>query len=75
MPLALMSRQSRLSGDNEMIPGAVHISPSICLAIEENLGKPQLGNRQMKAVRPVIALNGVHYLQMRSVGSQGTQER
>ena len=28
----------------------------------------------MKAVRPVIALNGIHFLQMRSVRSQSTQE-
>ena len=34
-------------GKNEMIPGAVHKSPAICLA-EENLGKPQLGDRLMK---------------------------
>ena len=31
--------------DNEMIPGAVHRSPGICLQAEENLGKPQLGDR------------------------------
>ena len=29
--------------DNEMIPGAMHISPGICLTAEENPGKPQLG--------------------------------
>ena len=30
-------------GDNEMIPGAVHRSPAICLKAEENPGKHQLG--------------------------------
>ena len=49
--------------DNEMIPGAVRRSP------EENPGKPQLRDRLPKAVRQVIASNGVFYLQMRSVGS------
>ena len=41
-------RQSRLSankGDDEMIPGFVHISPGICLTAEENPEKPQLGDR------------------------------
>ena len=31
-------------GDNEMIPGAVHRPPGICLRTEENPGKPQLGD-------------------------------
>ena len=31
-------------GDNEMILGAVHRSPGICLTAEENLRKPQLGD-------------------------------
>jgi hypothetical protein len=35
-------------GDNEIIPRAVHRSPSICLRAEENPGKPQLGDRLMK---------------------------
>ena len=35
-------------GDNEMIPGAVQRSPGIFLTAEENLGKPQLGDRLMK---------------------------
>ena len=30
--------------DNEMIPGAVHRYPGICLTAEVNLGKPQLGD-------------------------------
>ena len=29
-------------GDNEMITGTVHRSPEICLAAEENPGKPQV---------------------------------
>ena len=35
-------------GDNEMILGTVHRSPSIYLTAEENPGKPQLGDRLMK---------------------------
>ena len=31
------------NGDNEMILGAVHRSPGICLTAEENPRKPQLG--------------------------------
>ena len=31
--------------DNEMIPGTVHRSPDICLAVQENPEKPQLGAR------------------------------
>ena len=34
-------------GDDEMILGAVHRSPGICLTAEENPGKPQLGDRLM----------------------------
>ena len=34
--------------DNEMIPGAVHRSPGICLTVEKNPGKRQLGDRLMK---------------------------
>ena len=37
-------------GDNEMILGAVHISPGICLTAEENPRKPQLGDRLMKGL-------------------------
>ena len=36
--------------DNEMILGAVHRSPGICLTAEENLRKPQLGDRLMKGL-------------------------
>ena len=36
---------------------------------EENPGKFQLGDSLMKAVRPVIASNGVPYLQTKLTGS------
>ena len=36
-------------GDNEMIPGAMHRSSNINSTVEENPGKPQLGDRLMKA--------------------------
>ena len=62
-------------GDNEMSLGAVLRSSGICLTAKENPRKPQLGDRLMKAVRPVIALNGVPYLQMRSVGSHSLSGR
>ena len=62
-------------GDNEMILRAVHKSPGICLAAEENPGKPQLGDRLMKTVRSGIALNRITFLQMRSVESHSTSER
>ena len=42
---------------------------------EENTGKAQLGDRQMNAMRSVIASNGVTFLQMRSVGSHSTSGR
>ena len=35
-------------GDNEIILGAVHRSPGICLTAEKNPRKPQLGDRLMK---------------------------
>ena len=37
-------------GDNEMILGAVHRSPGICLTAEENPRKPQLDDRLMKGL-------------------------
>ena len=37
-------------GDNEMIQGAVHRSPGICLTAEENSRKPQVGDRLMKGL-------------------------
>jgi hypothetical protein len=37
-----------VKGENEMILGAVHRSPGIGLAAEENPRNPQLGDRLMK---------------------------
>ena len=42
--------------------------------VEENPGKPQLGADE-GAVRPVIASNGIPFLQMRSVGAHSTSGR
>ena len=58
-----------------IIPGAGHKSPGICLAGEENPGKPQSGDRLMKALRSVIASNEVPFLQMRLLGSHSTSGR
>jgi hypothetical protein len=43
-------------GDNKVIPGAVHRSPSICLKAEENPGRPQKGDRLMKALFAVLVM-------------------
>ena len=51
-----------------MKPGDVHRSPGIYLTAEENPGKPQLGDNQMKAAQPVIASNGTPHLQITSMG-------
>ena len=74
--VASVSSAANDKGDDEMILGAVHRSPGICLTAEENSRKPQLGGRLMKGdVRPVIASNGVPFLQMSSVGSHSTSGR
>jgi hypothetical protein len=61
--------QSRLSAsdksDNEMI----------CPIAEETPGKSHLGDRLMKAMRPVIVSNWVPCLQMRSVESHNMSGR
>ena len=65
-------------GDNEMILGAVHRSPGICLTAEENskLQKTSAkGPSDEGAVQPIIASNGVPFLQMRSIGSHSTPGR
>ena len=62
-------------GAIEMIPGAVHRSPGIYFTVEENPGKPKIGDHIMKAVLPFITLNGVPYLQMKSIGSHNTSWR
>jgi hypothetical protein len=54
--------------DNEINLGVVHRSPNIYLTAEEDLGRSQL-DHLIKAVQPVIASNGIPYLQMMSVGS------
>ena len=51
-------------GDNEIISGAVRRSSGIYLTAEETPGKSQLGDRLMKAERPVIASNWTPYLPM-----------
>ena len=61
--------------DKEKKPAATHKYPGICLTTNENPGKPQLGDRLMKASRPVIDLNEVPYLQMSSVESHSTSGR
>ena len=45
--MAIFQLELIYKGDNEMILGAVHISPGVCLTAEENVGKPQLGDRLM----------------------------
>ena len=49
-----------------MIPGAVQRSPEIYLTAEENQGEPQIEDH-LKTAEPVMASNGVLYLQMRSI--------
>ena len=44
-----------------MIPRAVHRYPGIYFTAEENPRKRELGEHQMKAVRPLTASNGVSY--------------
>ena len=56
--LPRVSRQLNLSvnkSDREIISGLVRRYPGIYLTAEENPGKPQLGNRLIKALRPDIA--------------------
>ena len=60
-------------GDNEMIPGAVHSSPSICLTAEKKNRKSSARRTSEEgAVRPFVASNGVPLLQMRPIGSHCT---
>ena len=47
MSLMLVAKDK---GNNEMILGAVHRSPGICLTAEENPRKPQLGDSLMKGL-------------------------
>ena len=76
--LPRMSRQSRLSandkGDSEIIPWTAH--RSLVSNLRSRKTWKTSGRRpSIKAVRPVIASNGVPYLQMRSVGSHSTSGR
>ena len=48
---------------------SVHRSPGICLTAEKTLARRPSDEG---VVRPVIASNGVHFLQVRSVGSHNT---
>ena len=60
---------------NGVKPGSVQRSPAIYLTVPEISRKPQLRDRLIKAVRPVITSNGVPYLQMWAVGSHSTSGR
>ena len=66
--LPLMSRESRLSdnckSDNGVKLGTVQRSADFYLTAQENPGNPQLWDRPIKTVPPVIAWNGGPYLQM-----------
>ena len=56
--------------DNEMILGPVHRSPGICFTAEEKPHKTSARKPSDEgAVQPVIASNGIPFLQMRSVGA------
>ena len=71
-----MNRNFNDKDDNDMILGAVHKFPDICLVAEENPRQHQLGGKLMMAVRPVIASNRVSYLlQLSSVESHSTSGR
>jgi hypothetical protein len=58
--LPRLSRQLRLSandkGDNEIIHGAGQSFPDIYLITEENLAKPQLGDRSCDQSSPQLGL-------------------
>ena len=62
--VASVTSVARDKGDNEMILGAVHRSPGICLTAKENLRKPQLGDSLMKR------LCDQSWLQMESLSSK-----
>ena len=58
-----------------MILGVVHRSPGICLQLRKPQNTSARRPSDEGAVRPVIASNGVNFLQMRSVGSHSTSGR
>jgi hypothetical protein len=58
--------------DNETIPGPVHRFPGIYLTAEEILGKPQLGERLLKASpQDEIGMIAQHI----RMGEEGKKER
>ena len=62
--------------DNEMISGAVHRYPGICLTAEANPGNPQLGDSLMKGLCDQSSPQmGSPSLQMSLVGSHSTSGR
>ena len=61
--------------NNYVKSGAAHRSPGIYFEVEENPGKPQLGDRLMKVVRKNHRLNEIPYLQMTSAGSHSRSGR
>ena len=73
--LRMLCLSANDKGDNKMISEAVYRSPGIYLTVEKNLGKPQLGDRLIKTMRPVIASNGVPYLQMIAQHVRKAEER
>ena len=62
--------------DNEMILGAVHRSPGICLIAEQNPRKSELGDRLMKGLCDLSSPQmRIPYFLMKSVGSHCTSGR
>ena len=62
-------------GDNEIIPGAEHRSPGICLMAEKNPRKPQLEDRLIKGLCDQSSPQMGSLSTMRSVGSHSTSGR
>ena len=77
-PLVAIAKSASLSADNRVI---VISYRSLCTDLLEfalqlrNIPKTSAKGLLMKSMRPVIATNRVHSLQMRSVGSHRTSER
>ena len=46
VPIRVSRQSANGKDDNEMIRGAMHRSPGICLTAEENHRKPQLRDRR-----------------------------
>ena len=58
-------------GDNEIILGAVHVSPGVCLTVEENPRTPQLWDGLMKGLCDQLS----SFFQMRPAGSHSMSGR